>query len=376
MKLYLSFLWNLHRPLLPSRPFLDKHMGEILGYRKQWSKKVVEFCKKFIDICINIDLPFVLNISGILIEQLENENPNLLKDLKKLFKKKKFEILGTSYFNALLPFLPEEDVKEQINFHLEKINDFKPKGFFFPELVYDPWLIDSIIENKFEWILASDEWLKIDLMNYKEEILFKPCYFWGIKGNYIKTVLVNKNLSSLLQNFSEENKEKILSELERILNLYGNENPIIIFLINTKDINIEILNSYELFFKEIKEINNFKPILISDYLEKFPIEAKEENIFYISPHSLEGDCSLKIWSRLDEQKILFKLIDYARDEINLSKGLVMNKAGENLLERAKRELFLAESADWFDYKKNAYKFLLGRGHALNAFRLAKAIQKL
>jgi len=55
-----------------------------------------------------------LNITGSLIEQLDQFRPDSLNNLRNLIKKEKVELIGSAKYHALLPLLPIEEVERQI----------------------------------------------------------------------------------------------------------------------------------------------------------------------------------------------------------------------------------------------------------------------
>jgi predicted glycosyl hydrolase (DUF1957 family) len=104
----------------------------------------------------NQKLKLILNLSGFTLEVLNGDHRNIYKGepeiialLKKAISNGQIELTGTSWSHAVLPLLPEDLIKKDIALHLytlKRILDYKPKGFFPPELGISPAL-PSILKD-------------------------------------------------------------------------------------------------------------------------------------------------------------------------------------------------------------------------------------
>ena len=65
-----------------------------------------------------------LNISGSLIEQLEELRPDLIKRIQALVKKNKIELTSSAKYHALLPLLPFVEIKRQIKLNKEILSKY------------------------------------------------------------------------------------------------------------------------------------------------------------------------------------------------------------------------------------------------------------
>ena len=103
-----------------------------------------------------------INITGSLLELFERDGYNdLLNLLRDSVTKGKIELTGSCKFHALIPLIPEEEIKRQILQNQATINkilgfEYKPKGFFPPEMAYHPKLDKIIEEMGFEWIIMDE----------------------------------------------------------------------------------------------------------------------------------------------------------------------------------------------------------------------------
>lgn len=100
-----------------------------------------------------------LNITGNLVEQLDNVRPDLLKRLQTLVKKNQLELTGSSKYHALLPLLPEKEIKRQIELNKQTLSQYfdskKIKGFYMPEMAYSDKVAKLVKKQGFEWIILD-----------------------------------------------------------------------------------------------------------------------------------------------------------------------------------------------------------------------------
>ncbi|MDD5071587.1 MAG: polysaccharide deacetylase family protein [Patescibacteria group bacterium] len=108
------------------------------------------------------DLKFTLNVTGALIlrwEELGYEN--LLKRLNNLRKKGQVELTGTAAYHPLLPLIPKEETIRQIKENEEILRkhfgkNFRPRGFFIPEMAYGRKVAKIIKKLGYEWIILDE----------------------------------------------------------------------------------------------------------------------------------------------------------------------------------------------------------------------------
>lgn len=108
------------------------------------------------------DLKMTFNISGCLLERLEDAGEkDFLDRLKFLVKKGRLELTGSAYYHGFLPLLPTKEIVFQIKAN-EKIlkkffgKNFKPKGFFFPEMAYSVSVAKIIKKLGYEWLILDE----------------------------------------------------------------------------------------------------------------------------------------------------------------------------------------------------------------------------
>ena len=110
----------------------------------------------------NNDVKFTFNVAGCLIQRWEEMGEHkLIERLFSLVKKGKLELTGTAMYHPILPLIPEEEVIRQVRENeniLKKYlgDNYKPKGFFLPEMAYSPNVSKIIKELGYEWIIVDE----------------------------------------------------------------------------------------------------------------------------------------------------------------------------------------------------------------------------
>jgi len=119
-----------------------------------------------------------INISGCLLERLFEMGENdFIERLKKLVIEDRVELVGTAAYHALLPLVPEEEIKRQISENEEILKkhfgqNFKPKGFFFPEMAYSASAARVVKEFGYEYAIL-DEFSAIQIENFDRSKVYK-----------------------------------------------------------------------------------------------------------------------------------------------------------------------------------------------------------
>ncbi|MFA6995355.1 MAG: hypothetical protein WC249_03005 [Patescibacteria group bacterium] len=102
------------------------------------------------------------NISGCLLERLAEEKEEaFINRLKFLVKKGRVELTTSAAYHGFLPLLPESEVIRQIKQN-EKIlkkhfgKNFKPSGFFLPEMAYSSIVAKIIKRLGYSWVILDE----------------------------------------------------------------------------------------------------------------------------------------------------------------------------------------------------------------------------
>ncbi len=330
----------------------------------------------------------VFNFTGFTLEILSNEYPEVINLLKEGIDKNKFELLGCGYAHPIFPLLPKEDVIKQIEFNEKALRDilnYKPSGFWLPELAYDPTLpkilkqkgynyifIDEDLYQKSEPLLNSanpynfqkkclDEYiidfmraksvikkissffkLKKYVINESKKVDFFPIELKGIGGTItalkaprswfiltysalLRYPFININtVSKVLSHFNQSNG--LISLYAMDLEFFGYRS-----YIEGKEVNHQHLSN--MVTKLVR--NDFvKLVLPSDYLEK----NKPKKIGYMKTGSWAPKNTLDIWTKDEDNKKLERLCDEVRHYLYL---LPESKEKEEIW----KLLLLAENSD-------------------------------
>jgi len=108
------------------------------------------------------EMRFTVNFCGSLTELLEqNGHHKIIEGFRELALRGQVELVGTAKYHPILPLLPEEEIKRQIELN-DKINKaffgnaYNPKGFFCPEMAYDKKTGKIIKQMGFEWVILDE----------------------------------------------------------------------------------------------------------------------------------------------------------------------------------------------------------------------------
>ena len=131
-----------------------------------------------------------LNITGNLVEQLNEFHPELLKNLQTLVDKGQIELSASAKYHALLALLPSAEIERQIQLNQESLAQYfdisKIKGFYMPEMAYSDDVAKVVKKFGFEWII-------LDPINYKGQI--EENTFYIHQKTKLKLVFRNRDIS-------------------------------------------------------------------------------------------------------------------------------------------------------------------------------------
>lgn len=110
----------------------------------------------------NKNIRFTFNVAGCLIQRWEEMGEQkLIERLFSLVKKGRLELTGTAMYHPILPLIPEDEVIRQVKENEEILkkylgSEYKPRGFFLPEMAYSPNIARIIKELGYEWIIVDE----------------------------------------------------------------------------------------------------------------------------------------------------------------------------------------------------------------------------
>ena len=164
----------------------------------------------------NIKLTF--NINGALLELFDkNKYHDLIDILRKLGEEGRIEFTSSAKYHAFLPFLSDEEAIRQIQTNNESLayflgKDIKIKGFFPPEMGYDPKLLPIIESLGFEWLILDE----IACTGTPGQVDYTKLY--KIKNSKLNVFFRERRLSNLIMSAvvrsSETLKEAMTDDLK------------------------------------------------------------------------------------------------------------------------------------------------------------------
>ena len=130
-----------------------------------------------LDIFINYPkVKVVMDFSGVTLEILAKDYPQVVERLRKLISSGNVELCGSTYAHPILPLIPLDHAKKQIEGFNEIYQSLfgdlgiKPVGFFPPEYFFDASLIPLFVEMGFKWIPVNS----IQLVNSLSKRINNP----------------------------------------------------------------------------------------------------------------------------------------------------------------------------------------------------------
>ena len=107
-------------------------------------------------------IKFTFNITGCLFLRWEELGYiDLSKRIKALIKNGQLELTGSLAYHPIMPLIPEQEAVKQIKENEEILKkhfgkNFKPRGFFLPELAYSPAVAKIVKKMGYEWLLLDE----------------------------------------------------------------------------------------------------------------------------------------------------------------------------------------------------------------------------
>lgn len=158
------------------------------------------------------DARIVINIAGVLTKLLSDKNYlDVINDLRKLHERGQIELTASAMYHAVLPLLPESEIKRQIKQN-EEINrnffgeSYQPVGFFPPELAIDEKVLKIVPELGYQWIAVPQ-------VAYGPETSV-PDYIFKDNKTEIKVFFRNKRVSVLILSATVRSVEDLIKETQ------------------------------------------------------------------------------------------------------------------------------------------------------------------
>jgi alpha-amylase/alpha-mannosidase (GH57 family) len=102
-----------------------------------------------------------INFNGVLTDMLiDCGHEDVIEFLRSIAQRGQIEFTGTGKYHPILPLIPREEVKRQIDLNAHTNRHFfgrsyTPQGFFPPEMCYSQDILQPITELGYRWIVLS-----------------------------------------------------------------------------------------------------------------------------------------------------------------------------------------------------------------------------
>lgn len=313
-------------------------------------------------------IKFTLNISGCLLTRWESLGyHDLFTRIKKLIDSGRLELVGTASYHPILPLISIGEAERQIKENeaiLQKYfgANFKPRGFFFPEMAYGPAVAKLIKKLGYEYLILDEIACngKLNQTDCAQVYLDKNSALKIIfRSRKISNSYVPESILKLLQ--SGKNNQIIVTATDGELYGLRYNDPTAIFENILTDPKLQTLTISEFIGAQKgapvkvsastwesteKELKNKQPYAIwfnkknklqallwrlakvaEDSTEKF---SKDKNIYWVRRHLARGLASCMFWwASAKDFRPVFGPVAWSPDEI---------EKGTNELVRAVRSI--------------------------------------
>lgn len=137
-----------------------------------------------------------INLTGSLTEQLADQPAfrEIIRGLRTLLKRQQIELTDSAMYHAILPLLPVHEVVRQIKLNYQTNRrilgpDYRPAGFFPPEMAYSPSLGQLLAQLGYRWVIL-DGISHPGLVNYEAR--------YRLRGARLGVVFRNRYVSDYL----------------------------------------------------------------------------------------------------------------------------------------------------------------------------------
>ncbi|MHC1591517.1 MAG: hypothetical protein ACXQS8_05485, partial [Candidatus Helarchaeales archaeon] len=147
----LALLLHFHQPFYAAESFIQSVIQKCY-------EPLLHVMENFLN---ESDASLNLNFSGALLEWFERiGRSDLIDILKNLTRMNKVEFLGTTFYQAPIFLTPIGLINEQIYHHFKILKDlfnFKPMGFFPPELIFTKDIVPPLRQNGFKYVIIEQQ---------------------------------------------------------------------------------------------------------------------------------------------------------------------------------------------------------------------------
>ncbi len=298
-------------------------------------------------------IKFTFNITGCLFLRWEELGyQDLIKRLNKLVLDGQLELTGSAAYHALLPLIPKEETIRQIKENEEILKkhfgkNFKPEGFFLPEMAYSADVAKLIKRLGYKWLILDEITYngRLDQIDFNKiyqdensdlKIIFRSrkdskCYVPELilkklkeKNNDISITATDGELYGLRHIDHTAEFEKVLKEknlkTKTISEFINNQTePILFSAINStwESLEDELKNNlpYALWFDKKNKIQKKLWEFANSAYKIVEENKKDDNYSWARWHLVRGFASCTFWWASAKDFRLFGPISWSPDEI-------------------------------------------------------------
>jgi 4-alpha-glucanotransferase len=192
----------------------------------QFEKAYQEAYKPFLTVLYNFPKTrVVLHYSGILLEWFEKNHPEFLMLLNEMVKRRQVELLGSGYYDPILPMIPNADRIGQIELlttYIRKNFGKRPRGSWVTQQVWDPSLAYMFASSGMDYLFLDDH--HFFNAGGTEEGLYEPC----ITEDQGKIITVFPVLQKFNDRIPREGPREMI---EKLLSAGGKNTPRVVTIL-------------------------------------------------------------------------------------------------------------------------------------------------
>jgi len=330
MSKHVSFLLHMYQPPWQYADVLKRISGECYEWLTEWLADNKRSFKATVN--INYSLTELLLKNGLEI---------IIENIGRGVEKGSIELTGSAAYHPILPLIPEDEVKRQIELNDRKHAEifkgvWNPRGFFPPEMAYSPRLSRIVREMGYEWIITDDVIYRANNQgappnNYIVETNSLPLFFrsrlWSNEFALGMPGRADTDAIGFIKKVSDSRQDNSYCILAFDIETIGHhhkENPY----------NKDTMDSLE----NAMQDNKVGSVYVSQLLDKFPERREvkigegswsttEENIWRGVPFPLWKDPDNEIhWT-------LWQLVYHTINIVSKSKGVEGYEKARDLLDR-------------------------------------------
>lgn len=159
------------------------------------------------------DARLTVNFNGVLTDMLMDcGHKDIIEGFRSLAEMGQIEFTGTAKYHPILPLIPKDEVKRQIDLNVQTNRHFfgrnyRPQGFFPPEMCYSQDILQPIINSGHRWVIVAGVACPVD---WPVDVIYRT----GSAGDEIAVFFRDDVLSNRIS-FRNMEAREFIAHLER-----------------------------------------------------------------------------------------------------------------------------------------------------------------